>query len=224
MSEQKLKNMIKGVIFDMEGVLVDTQKYICEACTRMFANNNFQVPENEIFQAIVSGRTNYIEELIRKHNLPLSAEKAKYETYSIFREIVQDKVFSLPGAIKFIEKCKEQGLKIGIRTQGDKIQTLINFREIGLPMDVFDATIDSSEQIKDCEELLYDMYNQTARLLGLNPDECLFIEKSSTGIKAGKRTGARCLAISKDPSTEEFKDADWKCSSLLKTPPEALNW
>jgi beta-phosphoglucomutase len=214
--------MIKGVLFDMDGVLVDSETFICKAAIEMFRENGV-IATCEDFQPFTGmGENRYIGGVAEKYNLNLNIKKAKARTYQIYEVITRGRLDPLPGAIEFVTSCRKMGLRLALATSTDRIKMEINMREIGLSKADFHSTINGLEVKR--KKPFPDIYIKAARNLGLKPEECLVVEDAVSGIRAGKAAGCRCLAVTTSFDRAALKEADWICDSLLNVPAEATNW
>jgi beta-phosphoglucomutase len=110
---------MKGAIFDLDGVLVDTAKYHYQAWKRL-ANSvgvEFSLDDNEHLKGV--SRAESLELILKKGNIEKSAEEkqalmdVKNEWYlELAAEMNPDE--ALPGAIPFLESCKSKGIKIAL--------------------------------------------------------------------------------------------------------------
>jgi beta-phosphoglucomutase len=214
--------MIKGVLFDMDGVLVDSEPFICKAAMMMFREIGVQVLPEDFHPFVGMGENRYIGGVAESHGVKIEIEKAKARTYEIYGKIIRGNLSPLPGAHEFISECCKKGFKLALATSADSIKMEVNLIEIGLPSDTFHSIITGLDVIN--KKPFPDIYLKAARNIGLKPQECLVVEDAVSGIKAGKSAGCRCLAVTTSFSESALHEADWICESLLKVPEEALNW
>jgi beta-phosphoglucomutase-like phosphatase (HAD superfamily) len=135
--------MIQGVLFDMEGVQVDSEEYICQAAILMFKERGINVSPKDFISFAGKGENQYIGGVANKYKVPVNIEEVKARTYQIYEEIVKGKLKALPGVFTFIEKAKARNLKIAVATSADKVKMLVNLENIGLSEDIFSATVRS---------------------------------------------------------------------------------
>jgi len=214
--------MIKGVLFDMDGVLVDSESYICKAAIMMFNELGIIVLPKDFEQFAGMGENKYIGGVAEKYGIAVDIEKVKARTYKIYGEIVKGKLLPLPGAQNFIAKCRNKGLRLALATSADRVKMEVNLKETGLSPDLFESIITGLDVEK--KKPFPDIYLKAAECLDLDPKNCLVVEDSFSGIKAGKAAGCKCLAVRSSVEEAKLKEADWICDSLLKVPEEALNW
>jgi HAD superfamily hydrolase (TIGR01509 family) len=213
--------MIKGVLFDMDGVLVDTEEYICRAAMMMFREKGIVANESDFKPFTGMGENRYIGGVAEKYGVPYSDEM-KARTYEIYAQLVKGKLSPLTGAKEFIARCMEKGLKLAVASSADSVKVEVNLRESGIGKKVF-GTIVNGLDVKN-KKPAPDIYLKAAEELGLDPAGCLVVEDAVSGVKAGKAAGCRCLAVTTSFSAAELHEADWVFSSLKDVPEEVINW
>ena len=97
--------MIEAVLFDMDGVLVDSEAYIRQAAISMFAEKGYQVSETDFMPITGMGENRYLGGVAEKHNVPFDLEADKRRTYEIYAGLVRGKLDPLDGVKKFIYNC-----------------------------------------------------------------------------------------------------------------------
>jgi len=214
--------MIKGVLFDMDGVLVDSESFICKAAIMMFSELGITVSPLDFQPFIGMGENRYIGGVAEQHGINVDIEQVKARTYEIYKKIVRGKLFPLPGVHEFISKCRRKGLKLALATSADMVKMEVNLNETGLSRNSFNSIITGLDVKK--KKPFPDIYLKAAESLGLKPGDCLVVEDAVSGIKAGKDAGCRCLAVTSSFDAAALKEADWICDSLLNVSEEVLNW
>lgn len=214
--------MIKGVLFDMDGVLVDSESFISLAAILMFKEMGVTVTAEDFKPFTGMGENRYIGGVAENHGVSVDIEKVKSRTYQIYEELVKGKLYPLPGSHEFVSKCRSKGFKLALATSADRIKMEVNLSEIGLPSGTFDSIITGLDVEK--KKPAPDIYILAAKSIGLEPYECLVVEDAVSGIKSGKSAGCKCLAVTTSFEAAALSEADWICESLLEVPDEVLNW
>ncbi len=214
--------MIRGVLFDMDGVLVDSEPFICKAAILMFKELGHNVSPDDFVPFIGMGENRYIGGVAEKYEIKIDIIKAKSRTYEIFGNIVKGQLYPLPGAREFIGKCLDRNLRIALATSADKVKMEVNLKEIGLPPETFNSIITGLDV--ENKKPFPDIYIKAAERLGLKSHECLVVEDAVSGIKAGKAAGCKCLAVASTFEASALSEADWICNSLQEAPDESLDW
>ncbi len=198
----------------MDGVLVNSEEFICKAAIMMFAEHNIKVKSEDFLPFVGTGENRYLGGVAGKYKFPINIERDKARTYKIYEEITRGNLKPLPGAKEFIKKCRNRGLKLALATSADKIKMMINLNGIGMPAETFDATVNGLEVER--KKPFPDIYIKAAGLIGLKPEECIVVEDAVSGIKAGKAAGAKCLALTTSFGKEKLHEADWIFPTLAE--------
>ena len=214
--------MIKGVLFDMDGVLVDSEEFICIAAIEMFREKGVIVVADDFKPFVGMGENRYIGGVAEKYHLELNITEAKARTYQIYEAVTKDRLKALPGAIEFVTFCREKGLRLALATSADQIKMEVNLKAIGLSEKSFYSTINGLEVER--KKPFPDIYIKASENLGMRPEECLVVEDAVNGVQAAKDAGCKCLAVTTSFSREALMEADWICDTLLNVPEEVLNW
>lgn len=214
--------MIKGVLFDMDGVLVDSEEFIRDAAIMMFAEYGIKAKPEDFRPFVGMGENRYVGGVAQKYGLNEDIDIIKARTYAIYASITPGKLSPLPGSREFIDKCIRKGLKIALASSADRVKIDINLRETGIPASLFQAIVNGLDVER--KKPFPDIYLAAGKLINLKPEDCLVVEDAVSGVEAAKRAGCKCLAVTTSFKEKDLQKADWICHSLLEAPGEALNW
>jgi beta-phosphoglucomutase len=212
-----------GVIFDMDGVLCDSEPFICEAALRMFSERHgVKASQADFIPFVGAGENRYLGGVAEKHGVRLDLEADKARTYEIYLEIIRGRLKPLPGVRKFIAECRRRSFKVAVATSADRVKLDGNLAEIGLAPETFDATVNGLEVIH--KKPHPEIFLLAAERLGLGPQECLVVEDAPNGIRAGKAAGSRCLGLTSSFSGADLRaaGADWTAKDLSEAPAEVF--
>jgi beta-phosphoglucomutase len=214
--------MIKGVLFDMDGVIVDSEAFIAEAAVRMFAEHGVSVRSQEFLPFVGTGEERYLGGVAEQHGFGFDIARDKARTYAIYGEIIRGRLRPLPGVREFIARCRSMRLKTALASSADRIKLNQNFAEIQIPLDSFDAVVcgtDIARKKPDPEIFLL-----AASRCGLSAGECLVVEDAVNGVAAAKSAGARCLGLTTSFTPAQLSGADWFAPNLAHAPSACLEW
>ena len=214
--------MIKGVIFDMDGVLVDSEKFILEAAMIFLKEQGVNSKKEDFLPFVGTGEDRFIGGPAKKYGLKLDLNKAKARTYELYGQLVKGKLKPLPGVFEFIKKCRVKGLKIAVASSADRIKVLTNLVEIKLLPKTFDVIINGLE-VKN-KKPDPEIFLKAAEKMNLSPFFCLVVEDAVSGVAAAKAAGAKCLALTTTFPEEKLKGADWFAKNLAFAGNEVLEW
>lgn len=214
-------NQCKGVLFDMDGVIVDSEELISIAAIQMFAEKGITVTQEDFTPFIGTGEDRYLGGVAEKYNHQLDLEVDKNRTYDIYLEAIKGELKPLDGVVDFIKHCKAKGLKIAVASSADMRKVKGNLAEIGLNHGEFDAVVSGSDI--ENKKPAPDIFILAAKKIGLTADQCLVIEDAVTGVTAGKAAGSKTLGITSSFSPNDL-NADWHAENLANATKAILDW
>jgi mannitol-1-/sugar-/sorbitol-6-phosphatase len=199
-----MKIHCRGVLFDLDGVLVDSTPAVARVWTQWATKHHF-VPEDVVRQAHGRPSIATIREL-----LPHADHDA--ENREVERGEIEDVegVIPLPGALELLQTLPQD--RWAIATSCTRRLANVRMRAAGLPMPKHMITSNDVQRGKPDPE----PYSKAAKILGFAPADCVVIEDAPAGIRAGKAAGARVLALrttAPDPELTQ-SGADWIANDL----------
>ncbi|MCK5693873.1 MAG: HAD-IA family hydrolase [Bacteroidales bacterium] len=218
----KKEKQLKAILFDMDGVLLDSEEYICRAGIMMFKEKGYEVSPDDFLEFTGMGENRYLGGVAEKHGIPFELVKDKARTYEIYEEIVAGQLIPFDGVVDFIELCRSRGLKLAVASSADPPKVETNLEEIGIPASTF-GTVVTGLDIEH-KKPSPDIFLKAAENLGVDASECLVIEDAISGVAAGKAAGAKVLALTTSFSAEELSGADWVAGLLTDVGDEVLDW
>jgi len=200
---------IKAVIFDVDGVLIDSGSLhwlaYCEAIGRGIDKMDILLREGMTAGEIIG------EIAGLKGNELKKAVKRKHEAFSKLRGGARPS----PKALDVVMKLKENGLKVAMATGTIRENVNAWFGKDEKLFDVIVAAEDTSKAKPNPEP-----YLMAAKKLGVPAEECVVVENAPLGIKAAKAAGMRCIAITSTLPAEYLKEADVIINSIR----DVLEW
>jgi beta-phosphoglucomutase len=214
---------LRGIIFDMDGVLCDSERWICEAARAMFRTvHRIEVAEEEFVPFVGTGEDRYLGGVAERRGITLDMPADKERTYALYLELIRGRLAPLTGVVEFIAGARWRGLRLAVATSADAVKLAGNLREIGLPAGRFDATVNGSEIAR--KKPFPDLFLRAAELLGLPPGECLVVEDAINGVQAGRAAGARVLGLTTSfpAAALQAAGAQWTAPHLGGVPADLL--
>ncbi|MCD7035199.1 HAD family hydrolase [Metabacillus sp. GX 13764] len=212
--------MIKAVVFDFDGLIMDTESREYEALQEIFKEHESDLPLSVWGKGIGTHSGfdpfTYLEEQIEQK---LDRDELRKNWMSRFEESIA-KEKALPGVEGYLAAAKELGLKIGLASSSRYDWVSRHLKHIGL-FEHFECikTADDVEKVKPDPAL----YLEAAACLGVKPEECLAFEDSVNGSMAAKAAGMKCVIVPNSVTKElEFKDFDHRLESMAEMELEAL--
>ena len=125
-----MPSRIRAVIFDMDGVLTNSEPLINAAAVAMFKENGLMVQPEDFLPFVGAGEDRYIGGVAEKYHFPLDLPAAKQRTYEIYLGLVPTSLQSFPGALNFVRACREAGLLVAVASSADTVKIAANLQKI----------------------------------------------------------------------------------------------
>jgi beta-phosphoglucomutase len=194
-----------AVIFDMDGVLVDTNPYHKIAIDQFCKKYGFHLAEDELRNRVY-GRTN--RQWIT--NLFGSITEAELEAYAIekeqlFRDLYTDHIQPVKGLINFLDQLVAHNIPRCIATSAPRANVDFVLERTGTQT-YFDIILDERMVTRGKPDP--EIYHKSAQALGLPNAQCIVIEDSLSGVEAGKNSGSKVIGITTTHTAEELIHTD----------------
>lgn len=196
----------RAVIFDMDGVLADSEPLINEAAIAMFAERGLTVQPDDFLPFVGAGEERYIGGVAQKYSYPLDVPAAKHRTYEIYLDLVPVKLQAFPGVHDLIRACRAAGWRVAVASSADAIKVAANLQKIGLPPESWDVVLTGESVIRN--KPAPDIFLLAAEKLGVVASECVVVEDAVNGVRAAKAAGMRCVAVAHTFAAERLREAD----------------
>ena len=201
-----MTSTIRAVIFDMDGVLTDSEPLINEAAIAMFREKGLTVQPDDFLPFVGTGEERYVGGVAEKYNFPFDPVAGKQRTYEIYFELVPTKLNAFPGVRELVNTCRQAGLLIAVASSADRLKVGINLQKIGLPLETWDAVV-AGELVKH-KKPAPDIFLIAAHSLNVDAADCVVVEDAVNGIEAAKAAGMRCVAVAQTFPAERLQEAD----------------
>lgn len=198
----------KAVIFDMDGVLVDSEGFWAKAEREVFSSYGALVTDELAAQTKYMTTKEVTEFWYGKfpwENLNVSS--VEQEVVSKVIGLIQTENCTMSGVQEFIKDLKSKNYKIGLATNA--------------PLRVADAVLEKL-QVRDFFDTVHSsefeeqgkphpaVYLSSAQQLGISPEYCIAIEDSHSGLKAAKAAGMKTIVFTNNDEAIDFEHADFK--------------
>lgn len=206
---------IRAVLFDMDGVLCDSETMLAQAACRLFAERHGVTVQPADFAPYVgTGEKRYLGGVAEQHGVTLQLPADKELLYAMYLEMIPGRLQPTPGAREFVFACRRRGLKTAVATSADRVKLNGALAAVDLPPEEFDAIVTGSDitHAKPDPEI----FLTAAAKIGLAPAQCLVVEDSPHGVAAARAAGCPCLALATTfgPGTFAGDRPDWIAANL----------
>ena len=187
------KKRIEAIIFDMDGVIIDSEPLWSKAEREVFSTVGVEFTDEQCRQtATMTTRevTNFWFERFpwSKHSL----DEIENRVIDYVGSLIQQRGVAIDGIRETVPRLKGKGFKIGLATNSPFRLIPVVLEKIGIQL-YFDALCSSEHEQKGKPHP--DVYISISKKLGLEPANCLAIEDSISGIRAAKQAGMQVIAL-----------------------------
>jgi len=208
--------MIDAIIFDFDGVILDTETPDFETWQQEFRAHGVEF-ERSLWTKFIGGGPMWFDvpaHLAELAGRPIDPDRIKARRQRYLARIKDSPV--LPGVALYLEQAREAGLKVGVASSSSRKWVEGHLTSRGL-MGHFSSmtTRDDVANVKPDPEL----YLKSAERLGVSPGSCVAIEDSLNGVTAAKRAGMACVVVP-NPMTAhmDLSQADLRLDALSDIP------
>lgn len=195
---------IKGCIFDLDGVIVDTAKYHYIAWKRLADEMGFDFTEKDNERLKGVSRMRSLDILLEVGGKTVAEEEKaamadRKNTWYVEYISKMDKSEILPGVDAFFKTLKANNIKIALGSASKNSMLILN--NLGLA-DYFDAIVDGNKVSKAKPDP--EVFTLAAKEMGLSADECVVFEDAQAGIEAAKAGGMKVVAVGSEENLTDF--------------------
>jgi len=207
-----------GLIFDLDGVIADTESVNVRATAKAFEELfGLKDLKAEDFEAgLGRGAEEYVKAGARAHGVELTDEQAgaaaKLRQENFLKILAVEPLAPYPGVIELIEEALAlENVKVAIATSGtlEKSRAALEAAKIPYRKMVYVNGSDVKNKKPNPE-----LFLTAAGRMGLTPERCVVIEDAPDGVRAAKAAGAKCIAVTNTTTANKLAQAELIVGSL----------
>jgi len=208
--------MIKALIFDFDGLILDTESPDADAWIQIYAEHGFEFPIDE-WGSIIGGRgiSNFDAaehlSLLTQGRLDSASMRSRHRSESEAMTLAQP---VMPGVLDYIRKAKQLDLKLGIASSSEHAWVDTHSRRLGI-LDHFDTVICSDDVGAGRTKPNPDLFLKALNQLRVKKNEAIVFEDSPNGVAAANQAGIFVVAVPNSITSRlKIANADMFLSSL----------
>ena len=199
-----------GIIFDMDGVLVDSYASHLESWRQLAAEHGRTLTDAQIGSTF--GRTSRdIIRLLFEVEDPGEIHKLDQRKESLYRDLIRGRVPAMPGAVELVNACRDAGFKLAVGSSGPSENVSLVCNGMGL-RGLFDAIVTGDDITHGKPDP--EVFLTAAARLDVKPQLCVVIEDAPVGVAAARNAGMKCVGLVGTYPRETLKDATAIAESL----------
>ncbi len=195
----------KGLIFDMDGVIINNDKYHCRAWQVFAAKHGKSVSFEEVKSWFGSMNSSILKNLLGNELSTDEIQKFSREKEVIYRNIYSSKIKPLKGLKTFLENPGLRKWKIGMATSAPPENVEFVLEKTGLAGKFHEITDDT--QITNGKPDP-EIFLETAKKLDVRPDHIIVFEDSFHGIEASRKAGMKVVGVATTHKPEQLNNTD----------------
>jgi HAD superfamily hydrolase (TIGR01509 family) len=207
-----------GVLWDMDGVLVDTGECHFWSWSETLAEHG--IPFSRDFFQATFGMNNagVLTALLGQRLTPELLVEIGDRKEELFRQAVKGLAQPLPGVRPWLDRLLDAGFRQAIASSAPQANIDVLVDELGLRA-YFDAIVSGADLPGKPDPALF---LHVARLIDVPPARCVVVEDAVAGVEAARRAGMKCIAVTTTNPAEALKTADVVVERLDDLPVDAF--
>ncbi|MGG4343044.1 HAD family hydrolase [Paenibacillus lautus] len=204
---------IQAVIFDMDGVLIDSEPIYFEIERSSFAHFGAKMTEVEHHTYVGVTLESMWRKVLDKHQLTATVEEAlAYHQHNVMQTMLaHPELTAMPSVERWLSWLHEQHIPIAVASSSPRALIDLIMDKTGLGK-YFEVRM-TGEEVESGKPAP-DIFLTTAEMIGVSPSNCLVIEDSRNGVQAAKSAGMRCIGYCNPGSgDQDLSKADLQISS-----------
>jgi len=182
-----------AVIFDLDGVIVDSEPFHCDAWINTFREKEVEIDNDYYFRKLCGNHHS-----ITVNTINTEFKKDIHPEWAAFRksfhasELARGRIEPLPFVVALIKELHDKGVRLAVASSSSHRFVKSVLTTIGL--EGYFSVIHSAESVKNGKPAP-DIYLKTAKILNVRPQNVIAIEDTRTGIQSAKKAGMKCIGF-----------------------------
>lgn len=205
--------MLKAVVYDVDGVLVDTEGLQYQIWLEVLRPFGKTIPKSEYIRDFAGKAREETASILVKGGLDASPEELARLCHLAAAEFYRNrKLEPMPHVLESLEFFRSKGIALAVASSPRREEVEAKLKSAGL-LEKFQIIATGSDVQR--QKPHPDLYLFAARMLGYHPSECAAIEDTSSGVAAAKSAGMLCIAIPNEYSrNQDFSMADFVATDM----------
>ena len=182
----------KAILFDMDGVLIDSEFLMRKAAIQALAEYGIQAKHEDFIEFTGMGEDRFVGGVAEKYGHTYTFDM-KERAYDYFGEQVKELAEVPEGVREMLMQLHEMGLVLAVCSAADLRKVRYNIQAIGVDERIFSALVTGSDVKR--KKPFPDIYLEGARRVGIDPKDCLVVEDAISGIQAAHAAGMDAVGV-----------------------------
>jgi len=202
---------IQAVIFDMDGVIVDSEPYSMQALIDILRQYGIEPTEDDMRQSYGRRVRDDFVDYFAKYGVTADVNMAIAHKHARYYHLAAGHLQSFPGAMPLLNRLRDHGYRLALASSGDRVKVAFGLQALQLN-GTFEAIVSGDDVTHSKPDP--EIYLTAAQCLGVFPAACIAIEDAPSGVESAKRAGMRCIAVTNSVDRDRLYKADLIVDSL----------
>jgi HAD superfamily hydrolase (TIGR01509 family) len=202
---------VQAVIFDMDGVIVNSEPYSMQALIDILRQYGVAPTEDDLRRSYGRRVRDDFVDYFAKYGVTADVTIAIAHKHARYYHLAAGHLRPFPGVMPLFKRLRDRGYRLALASSGDRVKVAFGMQALELSC-LFETVVtgdDVSHSKPDPE-----IYLTAAQRIGVPPAVCIAIEDAPAGVEAAKRAGMRCIAVTNSVPGTQLLKADLIVDSL----------
>ena len=202
---------VRAVIFDMDGVIVDSEPYSMQALIDILRQYGVEPTDEELQHSYGRRVRDDFVDYFSRHGVAADVNMAIAHKHARYYHLAAGHLQPLPGVVALLRRLQDHGYHLALASSGDRVKVAFGMQALALN-GIFEVVVTGDDVAHSKPDP--EIYLIAAQQLAVPPKQCLAIEDAPAGVEAAKRAGMRCVAVTNSVAPEQLHKADLIVDSL----------
>jgi beta-phosphoglucomutase len=198
------------VLPDFDGVIADTEESNARYLEETLNSYHIGLTDADKRKLLGTNDKSYLADLLKKSNSDVSLQQVQARRQELGNTYEDGEISPFPGVVHYIVQLRKSGRKTALVTSTSTRLIVAALNRMHM-MNLFDVIVCGDMCLKSKPDPA--IYLKAMALLGAAPQDCLVIEDSEVGIRAGKNAGATVVAFCGSAITQDTREADYQADT-----------
>jgi len=193
----------KAILFDMDGVLIESEFLMRATAIQSLADYGVQAQHEDFLEFTGMGEDRFVGGVAEKYGLKYEFAM-KERAYDYYGQRVKAEAHIPEGVKEMLETLHAKGIILAVCSAADLRKVRYNIQAIGVDESLFTALVTGSDVAR--KKPFPDIYLEGARRVGMDPKDCLVVEDAVSGIQAAHAAGMDAVGIPSTFTPDQLKE------------------
>jgi HAD superfamily hydrolase (TIGR01509 family) len=202
---------MRAVIFDMDGVIVDSEPYSMQALIDTLRLYGIEPTKEDLRRSYGRRIRHDFVDYFGRYGVTADVNIAIAHKEARYFHLAAGHLQSFPGVIPLLTCLRDRGYRLALASSGDRVKVAFGMQALKLN-GTFETIVSGDDVTHGKPDP--EIYITAAQRLGVAPVACVAIEDAPAGVEAAKRAGMRCIAVTNSVPCDQLQKADLIVASL----------